>query len=329
MEAQSEKVSPVRLSSIELPPDPIRFSTGISGLDQCLAEDDESEPGLPAGATVLISGSPGGGKSTLSLYMADASANALIMHGEERERMVKKRWDRLKLKSDPLLVKLKESELALSHMAEAAASVVVADSVQCLTFEGGRRHDDQMVAVEMLCAAAHNSDTSLILVNHTTKDGKSHAGAQGLAHIVDVHIHVTVNAHKGTRALEVRKNRHGRAGFEVPLTILGSSITVGTPSAIGSMVAARNQMEKAAAVAEKLLIEGKTLTGYDFIEAECSGNVWRAGLELAARRLIRAGESVEEVKVGSRKGYRMKPKELTPLPTGPETGEHPLPPDVT
>lgn len=313
------KFTPYRISQVEVPADPERIRTGILGLDECLSETEDSPPGLPVGTSVLLSGVPGGGKSTIALFMAAAAKETLILHGEEKAVSIRKRYDRLRLSEafkegkacDPMLVDLRDSEEALWAVRQAKAQQVIVDSVQTLVHHGSRRHDAQLEAAEELCGQACGSGGSVILVNHMSKDGKSHAGAQGLAHLVDVHIHVGLNAKKSERFLEVRKNRHGRAGFMVPLIIGANSLTVGTPAPI-SATTARTALELAAERAAELLLEGKELSAYDHDEAGVANpGMWRGGLEMAAKRLARqckeAGmtSTVEEYKKNTRKHYRL------------------------
>lgn len=299
------KVGLRRLSTVVLPPDVDRVSTGIAGLDTCLAEADDAPAGLPLGTSVLLSGAPGGGKSTLALLMADAMKDALVLHGEEPEASVKRRWERLKLVTDPWLSQLRDAERALDDIRDTQARLVVVDSVQTIVMDGSRRHDAQLEAAEMLVGQACGSGGSVVLISHVSKNGKDHAGAMGLAHLVDVHLHVTTNAHKGTRMLEVRKNRHGRAGFEVPLVITQRGVDIGAPTAQSSLASARTALEKASDRAFELLEEGKTLTAYDFDVAGVSAGMWRAGLEMAVRRMVRDGREVEETKVKGRRAYRL------------------------
>lgn len=300
---------PQKLSDVEMPPESERTSTGIPALDTCLAEDDDTPGGLPIGASVLLSGAPGGGKSTLALLAADASGNALILHGEEPVTSVKRRWARLGLKSDPWTCPLAAAEDACQVIRDTQPTVVVIDSIQTMSMDGHRGRRFQTEALEMVIGQAISSGATVWAVCHVNKSGDAHLGDNSMAHLVDVHMHLTTNAKKGSRTLELRKNRHGRAGFEVPLAIGAVGITVGTPTAAASLVSARSAMEKAAEIAAKWLQEGKTLTAGDFDESGCSASAFRAGLELAARRLIRDGVEVEKVKVGLRGGWRVKPAE--------------------
>ncbi len=314
-----------RLSSIEVPPEPERFSTGIGGLDACLAEGEDTPAGLAVGTSILLSGMPGGGKSTIATYMAAAQTGreSLILHGEERAERVRRRWDRLGLKdADPFLAELKTGEGALEVIRDISAGprglgVTVVDSIQTVQWGGKRKYDAQYEAAEALAGQVCSSDGVLVLVSHVSKTGQDHAGAAALAHLVDIHIHVTTNAKKSERILEIRKNRMGRAGFQVALNITPSGLSVGVPAPLNpasGLGMARSQLEKAVEKAYELLMTGKRLTGYDFDLANVSGGMWRAGLEMAAKRLVADGFKVIEEKQKGRKGYQMLKDDTTGAP---------------
>jgi hypothetical protein len=89
---------------------------------------------------------------------------------------------------------------------------------------------------------------------------------------------------------------------------------VGTPTAVGSLASARSGLEKACEKAIELLLAGQTLTGYDFDVAGVSAGIWRAGLEMGAKRLMRDGKEVECLKVQGRRGFKVK--DIGILPEG-------------
>jgi hypothetical protein len=328
-----------RLSEIEIPPEPERISTGIGGLDACLAEGEDTPQGLPLGTSILLSGMPGGGKSTIATYMAAAQTGreSLIFHGEERADRVKGRWNRLGLKdADPYLATLKAGEDALDIIRDIAATdrglgVAVIDSVQTITWDGKRKYDAQYEAAEAIAGQVCSSGGIVVFVSHVSKTGKDHAGAAALAHLVDIHIHVTANAKRSERILEVRKNRMGRAGFQVPLNITPSGLSVGVPAPLNpasGLAVARTQLEKATEKAYELLMDGKRLTGYDFDLANVSGGMWRAGLEMAAKRMVRDGFKVVEDKIKGRRGWQLIKDDATGAPVMLDPSEIPDSPNL-
>lgn len=317
---------PIRLSTVVVPEVELRFSTNIAGLDQCLAENEELESpkGLPYGCSVLLSGMPGGGKSTIATFLLAAATGRdnLYFHGEERAERVKQRWDRLGLKQcDPYLAPLRAVEDALDVIRTLSASgkglgVVVVDSVQCLTLGGKRKYDHQAEACEMLAGQVCSAGGTLILVSHVSKTGQDHAGAAALSHMVDIFVHLTNNSKSSQRNLEVRKNRMGRAGFQVPMNISISGLSVGVPAPLannpaGAQAIARSNLEKAAEVAYTMLLTGEPVSNYDhdkaaLIDSNISMGMWRAGLEMASKRLIRDKFEVVEVKIKGRKNFRVE-----------------------
>ena len=79
----------------------IRFSTGIPELDRVLGG------GAVIGSLILVGGAPGIGKSTLMLQMcgtAVTESRILYITGEESERQIKLRADRLRVVSEYLYV---------------------------------------------------------------------------------------------------------------------------------------------------------------------------------------------------------------------------------
>jgi RecA/RadA recombinase len=317
-----------RLSEVDVPPEGERLSTGVAGLDVCLAESEQGPPGLPRGASILLSGAPGGGKSTIATYMADAAGECLILYGDEKERSLRKRWERLGLGKkgcDPHVAKITTTEEALDIIRQLSPAVTVVDSVQMLSHEGSRKYDAQAEGVEQIIATCEAAGNSSVFVCHVDKSGTKHAGAQALAHIVDVHLHVSTNAKKNERALEVRKNRLGRAGFQVSLHVTGNLLTVGTPAPItgdGSLVQARSKLEVAKEAAIKAFLLGRSLNGYDFMEfaPDCSGGLWRCALEMAVKQLRIDGLEMVETKVGGRRTFAVHPDFMSAKDEPPANG---------
>lgn len=333
--SEKQKAKATRLSSVEVGPPEERFSTGIQGLDACLAESDDGPVGLPYGTSVLLSGAPGGGKSTIATFVANAQTNreALYLHGEERADRVKRRWNRLKLEgTDPYLAELRDGEDAAEVITDVSfgrgLGVCITDSVQTLRWGGSRNYQAQFEAAEYLMGLVCSNGGVWIGVSHVDKSGKSHKGAAELAHAVDIHLHLTSRANRNERFLEVRKNRMGRAGFQVPVNITISGISVGTPAPLApgsGLVQARTQLEKAIEVAYDLLLQGRTLSGYDFDEAGLSnGSVWRAGLSTAVKRLEREGFTVNSERIKGRMSWTVDLKKVAEDEAPSPTPERPI-----
>ena len=92
--------------------DETRYGTGISELDRVLGG------GLVKGSLVLIGGDPGIGKSTLLLQICGFMGNEhtiLYVSGEESERQIKLRAERLGVNSDNLFLASNNSCESIIH----------------------------------------------------------------------------------------------------------------------------------------------------------------------------------------------------------------------
>jgi RecA/RadA recombinase len=322
---QASKKQIVRISDIEIGDEPERFSTGVGGLDACLAESEDSAQGLPPGTSVLISGMPGGGKSTISTHMlaAQHGRESAFWHGEERAERVKARWNRLEMKgADPYVIPLKHGEHVLEAITDINArpngggiGLGIIDSVSSLFWGGSRKYDAQYMACQAIEGMIKATGGCIVFIAHVDKTGKNAKGDSDLAHLVDVWLHLTSNTKKNERMLEVRKNRVGRAGFQVPVNILQKGISVGVPAPLtpgSGLGQARTALERTRDTAYSLLLDGKHVNAYTVFElppdqlGTTNGNMWRAGLEMAVQTLIREGFSVVQEKVNGRKGWRVE-----------------------
>ena len=108
----------------------LRFSTGMGELDRVLGG------GAVAGSLVLVGGAPGIGKSTLLLQICTSlcvGRKVLYISGEESERQLKLRADRLGVVPDSLYIL---SETRLSDIMEAVSQlepdILIVDSIQTL-----------------------------------------------------------------------------------------------------------------------------------------------------------------------------------------------------
>ena len=108
----------------------IRFSTGMQELDRVLGG------GGVRGSLILVGGAPGIGKSTLLLQICaylGKTLRILYVSGEESEKQIKMRADRLQVASDELYI-LSETDLSeiLSAVDEVQPDILIADSIQTL-----------------------------------------------------------------------------------------------------------------------------------------------------------------------------------------------------
>lgn len=190
-----------------------RQSSGISEFDRVLGG------GIVPGSLVLIGGDPGIGKSTLLLEVADKLATnygeVLYVSGEESERQIKLRGERLGIKPAGLYI-LAETclERIFQEIDRLNPQAVVVDSVQTvfsmkLESAPGSVSQVREVAGQFLMLAKNRS-LPVFLIGHVTKDG-SIAGPKTLEHIVDTVLYFEGERHHNHRIIRAVKNRFGAA----------------------------------------------------------------------------------------------------------------------
>jgi DNA repair protein RadA/Sms len=185
--------------------------TGVSEFDRVLGG------GLVAGATILLSGEPGVGKSTLLLEvaarLAKTGSKVLYVSAEESAGQVRLRAERTNALVDTLYL-ASETDLSsvLGQFAAVRPDLVIVDSVQTVSsaeIDGAAGMPAQVreVASNLIRLAKANS-VPLMLVGHVTKDG-SIAGPRVLEHLVDVVCHFEGDRQTSLRFIRTLKNRFG------------------------------------------------------------------------------------------------------------------------
>jgi DNA repair protein RadA/Sms len=188
-----------------------RMSTGIGELDRVLGG------GLVPGSLVLLGGSPGIGKSTLTNmalgHLQEAGARTLYVSGEESAEQVRLRAERLGAGAlrVPILAE-NDLDTVLDAIAAEAPAVCVIDSVQTLNsgeLSGAPGSVGQVREVAArIMELAKARGTAVILVGHVTKDGAL-AGPRVLEHLVDCVLQFEGERERPYRELRALKNRFG------------------------------------------------------------------------------------------------------------------------
>jgi DNA repair protein RadA/Sms len=173
--------------------------------------------GLVPGSVVLVGGDPGIGKSTLLLQLAvlmdQVAGPVLYISGEESERQIKMRADRLELEAHNLyLVTETEVNAILAHIEAIKPRLVIVDSIQT-TYMESKASAAGSVSQVRECASqfrelAKNTGIAIFLVGHVTKEGVI-AGPRVLEHIVDTVLYLEGDRFQAYRLLRSVKNRFG------------------------------------------------------------------------------------------------------------------------
>jgi DNA repair protein RadA/Sms len=202
--------SPVPLSLVGAAP-VARLSTGIGELDRVLGG------GLVPGSLVLLGGSPGIGKSTLTNMalgnLARAGAHTLYVSGEESAQQVRLRAERLPAGalSVPVLAET-DLDTVLATIEDQQPQVCVIDSVQTLHAHDASGAPGSVAQVREVAARvmelAKTRSIAVLLVGHVTKEGAL-AGPRALEHLVDCVLQFEGERERPYRALRASKNRFG------------------------------------------------------------------------------------------------------------------------
>src|ERR671914_2135738 len=208
--AGARALRPVRLGEVETPRVD-RLSTGIGELDRVLGG------GLVPGSLVLIGGSPGIGKSTLTTAalsgLAAARRQALYVSGEESAAQVRLRAERLgpAALEVPIVAETDLGSVIATLEAE-RPDVCVVDSVQVLydpALSGSPGSVGQVREVAgRLMRVAKAQGTAVVLVGHVTKEGAL-AGPRVLEHLVDCVLSFEGERERSYRTVRALKNRFG------------------------------------------------------------------------------------------------------------------------
>lgn len=188
-----------------------RHPTGIGELDRVLGG------GIVPGSLILLGGSPGIGKSTLTgmatANLVAAGLAALYVSGEESAAQVKLRAERL----GPAALEVRalaESSLdvVLATIEAERPDVCVIDSIQTMhspDLTGAPGSVGQVrECANALAEQAKRLGTAVILVGHVTKEG-SLAGPRVLEHLVDCVLQFEGERERTWRTLRAIKNRFG------------------------------------------------------------------------------------------------------------------------
>ena len=188
----------------------IRFSTGMGELDRVLGG------GAVAGSLVLVGGAPGIGKSTLLLQICQslcASRTVLYISGEESERQLKLRAQRLGVAPETLYI-LSETRMGdiLAAAEDVKPDILIVDSIQTVYCEENESSPGSVSQVKdctmNLMQLSKSSGITVFVVGHINKDGNI-AGPKVLEHMVDCVLYFEGDPNTAYRLLRGAKNRFG------------------------------------------------------------------------------------------------------------------------
>jgi DNA repair protein RadA/Sms len=202
----------------------VRKKTGLSWFDDALGGD-----GFVPSSVMMLTGTPGAGKTTMLLQLANAITAAghicLYNTGEESLYQVKMVAERLGLRNgfvvgqDSLVGDLLEHADELRAANPGKQIFILQDSLQTLDdgkWKDGTNSMSTVRATEMLTDWAKSNYGIVIFIGQVTKSG-DFAGKQTILHAVDVRGRIFIDEEKksetyGERIFEITKNRFGCSG---------------------------------------------------------------------------------------------------------------------
>ena len=206
---QSEEVSISKISEIEIAKE-FRMVTQYEEFDRVLGG------GLIKGEVVLITGSPGIGKSTFLLQLSEEYSkigNVFYVSGEESPRQIKQRAERINVNSGNLYI-LNDTNIEKIEkvVLEDKPKVVVIDSIQTLYSENVNSVPGSVTPIRettlKIIEIAKKYEIAFYIVGHVTKDGKL-AGPKLLEHMVDAVLQIEGEENSYYRIVRSIKNRYG------------------------------------------------------------------------------------------------------------------------
>ena len=187
------------------------FSSKIPEFDRVLGG------GFTSNSTILVSGDPGIGKSTLLLQvmgrLATGKQNCLYITGEESPRQIKMRSERLGAQGESLLVFSETNcEAIVDAINEVKPDVITVDSIQTLYTQDLDSAPGSISQIRecasRLIQLAKEKNICIFFVGHVTKDHQI-AGPMTLEHMVDTVIYFEGDLKSQYRILRATKNRFG------------------------------------------------------------------------------------------------------------------------
>ena len=220
--AAGQSGQPKTLAQVDIQRE-VRFSTGMEELNRVLGG------GAVEGSLVLVGGAPGIGKSTLLLQICACLCKdhrVLYVSGEESERQLKLRAQRLQVSTEQLFV-LAETKLenAIQAVEICKPDILIADSIQTLYHEGNDSAPGSISQVKdctmSLMQLAKGQGITVFVVGHINKEGAI-AGPKVLEHMVDCVLYFEGDQNGAYRLLRAVKNRFGSTN-EIGVFEMGDS----------------------------------------------------------------------------------------------------------
>lgn len=185
--------------------------------------DDLFNGGFIRTTTTLFTGTPGAGKTTLMLQLANAltSSGHTVMFNTAEESLyqIKMVVERLRLRDGFIAGQDSEMEKLINHADEVNADFLMIDSLQCMNDGKYGLHTNGKTptrCLEIVTNWAKDRQKCAFVIGQVSKSGQF-KGDMTLKHMVDAHMHLCLDVQEksdtyGLRLLELQKYRFGPGG---------------------------------------------------------------------------------------------------------------------
>lgn len=197
--------------------------TGIELLDSFLSINGGIVPSM----SYMFTGESGAGKTTLSNYImsgvATSSQPAVFMSFEMSKEQAKFQFEgKVNFSNVYIVDELKEQSLEglqnlLLAIAEFNPSVLVVDSLQMLSsllYGDPTSTKGQSDIAKVIMQFSKETGTPSIIIGQCNKEGQ-YLGPTFVKHILDAHLHASINKKTLSRSIMFEKNRFGKVGDEL------------------------------------------------------------------------------------------------------------------
>ncbi len=172
--------------------------------------------GIISGATILIAGEPGVGKSTFLLFLSDIvpeGSKIYYFSGEESVSQIKRRALRIGAKNNSLYLSNTSClEQIIKKCSEDKPDFIFIDSIQTVYSKEVDSGAGSVTQIKQCASELINyskeTGTPLIIVGHITKQGDI-AGPKVLEHMVDAVVYFMSDIQPQYRVIRSIKNRYG------------------------------------------------------------------------------------------------------------------------
>lgn len=195
-----------------------RIITGIKEFDRVMGG------GIVKDSVTILTSPPGGGKSTLTLLIANVAAKqglkVLYATGEESDSQIKGRADRIlnEIEDNIWIIADTSMDFVLNAVNEIDPDLIIADSIQTFALQeflpsrAGNPTQTMECAGELVrCAKSRDRQRAVILIGQMNKNDEI-AGLRSLEHLVDTVLVMEGENEEELRSIIATKNRFGSTG---------------------------------------------------------------------------------------------------------------------